>query len=368
MQTVMTTAPAKKRKQHSGKQAEIKKREAEIIRIAENIFQTEGFAFAKTELIAREAGVSVGSVYNIFSSKEKLYAAVLERIGNELVEQVTRIKRIHCPLKALEKLVMLRLTEYRRHSLFMAVFSLAYAGKESLAGTGGGELHRKIYHEYIAQVGEIIRKGVNDNVFVPVNPFSAAISFEGVLNAFVNHCLDSDSFRESGNELGSLKNTIIDALRLKRNANDMARNDNPPDVPVREVFITKYDYTRLKELIDVAQMFDSGDFEAPLRQLDNALNSGRIVNSEDVPGEVVTMNSKLRLINHSSGETGVVQLMFPADASGVDNAISILTPLGTVLLGQWKGAELELTRNGGIVRYTIEELLYQPEQAGDFHL
>src|SRR4051812_37007650 len=52
---------------------------AAILDAAEHHFLVHGFEATKVDEIADEADVAVGSVYNHFTSKEGLYAALLER-------------------------------------------------------------------------------------------------------------------------------------------------------------------------------------------------------------------------------------------------------------------------------------------------
>jgi regulator of nucleoside diphosphate kinase len=357
----------KKQKQATRKQQEVAKRQVDILEIAENVFQREGFAAAKAEVIAQEAQISVGTIYNIFGSKEKLFAQVIENIGDDLISQIEVINKKYGPAKAFEKIIALRLTDYSRYGLFLMPFSLGYAYNNFNLNMALDK-QRGIYYKYLDQISKIIEKGIDTGVFEPVNSFAAAIGFEGLLNAFVNYWLDPHKSSAQATDLSEVKKTILDVLRLRGENKDFVHKGEQVQVPIREVFITKYDYLRLKELIDVARMFDAGAFQESLDRLNTALDRSKIVNSEEVPSDVITMNSKLKLVNKNTGETNIVQLVFPSDTSKSENALSILTPLGTVLLGQWKSGVVELDNNGQMESYLIEEILYQPESSGDYHL
>lgn len=364
----MSKTLKKKQKQVSRKQQDTQKRQADIIVIAEEIFQESGFAAAKAEEIAQKANISVGTIYNTFGSKEKLFAGVLEKIGNELVEQIDSINKKYGPAKALEKIIALRLSEYRRHGLFLMTFSVGYVNKDNLSSSSMFDHPRDIYYKYIDRISKTIERGICLGIFEPVNSLAAAIGFEGILNSFVNYWLDPNSPKQSGGDLNEIKKAVMEVLRLRRQDAPPANGEVQQQVPGREVFITKYDYLRLKELIDVAQMFDSGKHESTFQLLAKALDSSKIVNSEEVPSDVITMNSKLRLTDPATDDKRIVRLVFPSDISTSDDAVSVLTPLGTVLLGQWKGSNIEFEQDGKVNKYTISDILYQPESAGDFHL
>ncbi|MFC1951220.1 helix-turn-helix domain-containing protein, partial [Chloroflexota bacterium] len=58
---------------NNGKKEEIaRKRQRQILSAARRVFSQKGFAEATTAEIAREAGVSEGTIYNYFESKRDL--------------------------------------------------------------------------------------------------------------------------------------------------------------------------------------------------------------------------------------------------------------------------------------------------------
>ena len=133
----------------------------------------------------------------------------------------------------------------------------------------------------------------------------------------------------------------------------------------RTIYITTLDKQRLEELINVAHDFGSSGRE-DLISLVKELAKARVVTSEKVPPDVVTMNSKVVLRDLSSSETIHYTLVFPKDANIDEGAISVLAPVGTAILGYRVGDEIEWQVPSGLRRLKIEEILYQPEAAGDF--
>ncbi|MBR9981190.1 MAG: nucleoside diphosphate kinase regulator [Desulfatitalea sp.] len=134
----------------------------------------------------------------------------------------------------------------------------------------------------------------------------------------------------------------------------------------RDICITQFDKARLEELIAVAEEFGGGrsDLEALAEELDEA----EIVSSKEVRPDVVTMNSKVVLRDLDTSETRTCTLVFPRDADADKGAISVLAPVGTAILGYAKGDVVEWQVPAGVRRIKIEDILYQPEAAGDFHL
>jgi len=140
-----------------------------------------------------------------------------------------------------------------------------------------------------------------------------------------------------------------------------------PTVEQRTIYITEYDMTRLEELLAAAERFEDRD-KKHLRELGEELLRGEVVAPVDIPKDVITMNSKVRLKDLDSREQIIYSLVFPNEADISQNRISILAPIGTALIGYRVGDTIEWEVPAGLRRLKVEEILYQPEAAGDYHL
>ena len=135
----------------------------------------------------------------------------------------------------------------------------------------------------------------------------------------------------------------------------------------RDIWITDFDLERLRKLLDGTRLWSSRDREH-LEQLDAELSEAHVVSATDVPPDVVTMNTRLRLRDLDSGKDMVFTLVFPSDADAEQGKVSVLAPLGTAVLGFRRGDPFEWHMPGRVRRLQVEEVLYQPEAAGDYHL
>jgi regulator of nucleoside diphosphate kinase len=135
----------------------------------------------------------------------------------------------------------------------------------------------------------------------------------------------------------------------------------------RTVYITKFDLERLEDLLAVAGEFRYRD-RADLKELEEELDNCKVVESSDIPPDVVTMNSRVRLRDLATEEEMVFTLVFPKDSDISAGKLSVVSPIGTAILGYAVGDTVEWRVPAGVRRIRIEELLYQPEAAGDFHL
>ncbi|MDH5173991.1 MAG: nucleoside diphosphate kinase regulator [Elusimicrobiota bacterium] len=133
------------------------------------------------------------------------------------------------------------------------------------------------------------------------------------------------------------------------------------------IYITDTDKKRLKQLIREARAYGS-EHEIYLEKLEGELNRGKVVKSKEIPKDVITMNSKVRLKDLATREEMIYSLVFPDSADPDQNKISILAPIGTALLGYKVGDVIEWKVPAGLRKLKVLEVLYQPESAGDYHL
>ncbi len=137
----------------------------------------------------------------------------------------------------------------------------------------------------------------------------------------------------------------------------------------RKLYVSEFDMKRLENLIGLLLENQSDDRERKhLEFLDEVLHDAEVVTPEKIPRDVVTMNSIVRVRNLDSGSETVYHLVFPGEADVRKNRISVLAPVGRALMGCRVGEVVNPRIPTGTARLAIEEIQYQPESAGDFHL
>ena len=138
-------------------------------------------------------------------------------------------------------------------------------------------------------------------------------------------------------------------------------------VKQRDIYITAHDLRRLSGLLPVGLSLHgkNGRHVAALQEeLDRAL----VFEQTAIPHDVVTMNSRVRLTDLETGKERDITVVFPSEADLTQNKVSVLAPVGTALLGYRVGDTIAWTVPAGLKTVRIEEILYQPETAGDYHL
>lgn len=135
----------------------------------------------------------------------------------------------------------------------------------------------------------------------------------------------------------------------------------------RIVYITDYDYKRLELLLDVMNSVPQNRRD-DLSCLENDLATCQVVAPDEMPANVVTLNSRIKYRDLDTSQEEVVTLVFPSNADQAAGRISVTTPMGAAILGYAEGDVVAWKVYSGRKTIRIEEVLYQPEAAGDFHL
>jgi regulator of nucleoside diphosphate kinase len=105
----------------------------------------------------------------------------------------------------------------------------------------------------------------------------------------------------------------------------------------------------------------------PAQALEEELARAKVVAPEDMPPDVVTMNSTVKFHVDASREEFTLTLVYPKDVDGRNDRISVLAPVGSALIGLSRGDEIEWPKpGGGVLRVRIIDITYQPERSGDY--
>ncbi|HPC18859.1 MAG: nucleoside diphosphate kinase regulator [Kiritimatiellae bacterium] len=135
----------------------------------------------------------------------------------------------------------------------------------------------------------------------------------------------------------------------------------------RKIYITATDRQRLNNMLESALAAENRD-KTFLKELARELANAETVDPKSVPPHVVTMNSRVVVKDVASGETSEYTLVFPEQADVAQNRLSVVSPIGTAILGYAKGDTITWQTPGGPRQIRILDIPYQPEAAGDFHL
>lgn len=130
-----------------------------------------------------------------------------------------------------------------------------------------------------------------------------------------------------------------------------------------QILVSSMDAGRLEKLLDA---MPANAFPGKA-DLESELLRAELQAPESMPPDIVTMNSTVRFRVSSSNDEFSLRLVYPKDVEP-HGTVSIFAPVGSALLGLREGDEIEWPKpGGGVMNVLIEEVVYQPERAGELH-
>lgn len=119
-----------------------------------------------------------------------------------------------------------------------------------------------------------------------------------------------------------------------------------------EIVVSDIDYRRLSGLAAGT----ASRFPDVAEELQSEMDRAAVVSAGAMPADVVQMGSTVEF-RSDAGHHRHVTLVFPAEADISANRISILTPIGTALIGLSTGQSITWkTRDGREHRLTVERV------------
>jgi regulator of nucleoside diphosphate kinase len=130
------------------------------------------------------------------------------------------------------------------------------------------------------------------------------------------------------------------------------------------IVLTEDDAVELTRLIQTRSAFYRHDLEH-IEALAHELDRADVVTAATLTPDIVTMRSRVQVRDLETGKMDAYTIVTPMDADIAARRISVLAPMGTALLGYRTGDTVECRMPGGRRQLLVEEILYQPEAAGD---
>ena len=121
----------------------------------------------------------------------------------------------------------------------------------------------------------------------------------------------------------------------------------------RKLVLKSSDFERLQKIIEVN--------DSPAAELLEAeILGAKIVEHDKLPIDVVAMGSTVRFKRADSQQETVVELVYPEQANVEQKKISILTPVGSALIGLREGGEIDWPMPNGKLTHLQVIAVSQP--------
>src|SRR5512140_2323767 len=127
-----------------------------------------------------------------------------------------------------------------------------------------------------------------------------------------------------------------------------------------DIHLVRHDHDRLRPLVDSTASADRWLRQA-LERLEEELDRAVIIDAAEVPADVVTLDSWVRLLDLDSGRELLVSPVLPSKADANAGRLSVLAPLGMAVLGYRAGDTIEWRVPGGLRRLRVLQVMFQPE-------
>ena len=101
--------------------------------------------------------------------------------------------------------------------------------------------------------------------------------------------------------------------------------------------------------------------------LNDELDRAQMCAPQDMPANVVTMNSQVKFRDLTTGEVRTRTLVYPAQMTDSSTQLSVMAPAGAALIGLRTGDTIHWELPGGTATHLeVLELVWQPEAAGEY--
>ncbi|QCO87905.1 nucleoside diphosphate kinase regulator [Vibrio neocaledonicus] len=125
------------------------------------------------------------------------------------------------------------------------------------------------------------------------------------------------------------------------------------------IYISSLDMNRITALLDKMP-----NIAAELVELEAELDRATVLEPEQMPDNVVTMNSTVEFKFSGEDRTITKTLVYPSELKSSDD-ISIFAPVGSALIGLSVGQKLDWPMpNNQVKTIEIVDITYQPERCG----
>jgi AcrR family transcriptional regulator len=167
---VPTTRPLTSEKPSGPRSRKGAETRARLVGAAKEIFERDGFLDARISDIAERAGLSHGSFYHYFESKEEVFrevaAEVDERLSAPLQNVILDPTSAASPYERIHEAIRLHLESYRDEARIMGVIEQV-ARFDQQAGTSRSDRHQRYLAEMAESIANLQRHGLADDRLDP---------------------------------------------------------------------------------------------------------------------------------------------------------------------------------------------------------
>lgn len=261
-------------------------------------------------------------------------------------------------LRWTDELQVVELTLIGEAEIQQHIFNLS-AGDNLISANGGIRIKHHDVQAHEVDLGRLSTLTINvDGMLIHIFtlPGSGAI-------VRIDHDRSQRACMNRADEGKNVAQVYIDRASAPVVPCSISVNSEESPLKNKTICITSLDMQRLKNLLDNPDLIQQKPY---LQELDHEIDQAVIVESTEVSADTVTMNSTVRLMDLKTSEEMIFTVVYPDHAVIAEGRISVLTPIGTAILGCSVGEVVEWEVPDGIRSLKVDRILYQPEAAGEY--
>ncbi len=201
---------APKRKKRASSLAN--RRRSQILAAAVEPFAKRGFYETEVEDIAKEAGISKGTIYNYFADKRSLFMATIEWGLNRLSDRIDESGRgVTEPVLKLETAMETCLAFFQSHRYLYRIIFLhrsTYRDKAELRFT-------KKYLAHFCLFEGILAEGIEQKAFKSVDARLVSFAIVGIIHALCHQWLLGGESRKLAGNVSEIKKLVFNGIERK---------------------------------------------------------------------------------------------------------------------------------------------------------
>jgi AcrR family transcriptional regulator len=164
-------------------------RRAEVLATTRRLFARKGYQRTTMVEVAAASEVALGTLYQIFPSKEAMLCSLLEDYIDQLIEHVREAATANGSREMLPRVVRTQLAFSLQNADVLRLYLSGWTGYEFSVRQRFGERLDDKYEEYLHLLETLFRRGARDGEFVAGSPRRLAVTLAGMIHALVRRWL-----------------------------------------------------------------------------------------------------------------------------------------------------------------------------------
>jgi AcrR family transcriptional regulator len=183
-------------------------RRAEVLGAARRLYARKGYQKTAMVEIARASDLAVGTLYQLFPSKEAILRSLLEDRVDELVGRVSAAVDAHTDVRdQLRQIVETHLAFARDNADILRLYLSGWIGYDTRTRQRFGDRIDARYERYVAVLTTVFKQGVESGALALRPPRRLAVTLAGLIHAVIRRGL-----RERGIDFAAEGEALLDVL------------------------------------------------------------------------------------------------------------------------------------------------------------